>query len=124
MKSWLLILNALFVLVAVPSLCAGGLLEHACVSCPDAEACDGGEPACDHDDVCEHEEACLDDPCGVAATTPVGALAVVPLVPVHLDPGWAAPAPGIDPALPPAPRVTPGAPPNLPYDPSDRPLRR
>jgi len=42
-------LSLLFVLLVVPALCAGGLLEHVC---------DCGESV-----TCGHEDECADDPC-------------------------------------------------------------
>jgi hypothetical protein len=110
MKSWLLILNALFVLVALPSLCLGGALEHACFSCP-------------QEDECGHEADCVDDPCGTLATVRSVETSHAPAVPIHLETDLhdlTGSDPDVGAAAPPS---QPTGPTNLPYEPHERPLR-
>jgi len=47
-------LASLWVCIAAPALCAGGVIVHPC--------------ACDDCCGCEHEAACGDDPCSIVAT--------------------------------------------------------
>jgi len=48
--------------LAVPVLCVGGMLEHACDCAEDA--CCPSECDCDGRSSCGHESGCTEDPCG------------------------------------------------------------
>jgi len=56
-------------LLAVPALCMGGVITHACACgsespCPCDSGCDR-ESGCDHVPDCGHEGGCPDDPCSI-----------------------------------------------------------
>ena len=64
---------AIFVAVAsflaVPAMCMGGMISHACecaseIACLCETDCEH-EPDCGHDGDCRHEGGCADDPCSV-----------------------------------------------------------
>lgn len=55
-------------LLAVPALCVGGVITHAC-ECDSAPPCTC-ETDCDHEAGCGHEGGCPDDPCSIRVIRP------------------------------------------------------
>ncbi len=55
-------------LLAVPALCMGGVLTHAC-ECASESPCPC-EAGCEHDSGCGHEGECPDDPCSIRVIRP------------------------------------------------------
>lgn len=49
--------------LAVPALCMGGVITHAC-ECDSEFPCMCGT-GCEHESECGHEGGCPDDPCGI-----------------------------------------------------------
>ena len=54
---------ALAAFIAVPSLCVGGVIMHAC-ECAAVSDC-ACERNCEQETECGHESGCSDDPCSV-----------------------------------------------------------
>ena len=111
---------------AVPALCMGGVIVHAC-DCP-TDACDdsANESARmpEQKDGCGHESACSNDPCAIwragraESTTHLEMdffLAPIPVGDPDLEAGGLAPAPRA--LIAETPSMT-----HLPYPPSDLPL--
>lgn len=66
---YLLALLAVWAIILGPGLCVGGVLEHLCLDCAPAAACD-------------HEEDCAADPCLEPVVQPIASAASVLLLPV------------------------------------------
>lgn len=54
--------------LAVPALCVGGVITHAC-ECDSGCPCTG-EADCGHEAGCGHEGGCPDDPCSIGVLRP------------------------------------------------------
>lgn len=109
-------LLVVFVLLAGPAICIGGLLPHEC-------DCGPGEIELE----CGHEDACTDDPCETfakAVTDREAGSSLFDELPTLFEVPFATgpePRAQLAPSAPASP--LPPHEPNLPYPRSDRPLR-